>query len=65
MNKTTLTAITKVLSEGGSSSANFVAMIKVINPEEKEEDYNFNCALDQTEKRHYIHDCPGHADYEI
>ena len=45
--KTTLTAaITKVLSEaGGSSSANFVAYDQIDKaPEEKERNYNFNCA---------------------
>ena len=42
--KTTLTAaITKVLSEAGTSSANFVAYDQIDKaPEEKERNYDFN-----------------------
>ena len=65
--KTTLTAaITKVLSEGGSSSANFVAYDQIDKaPEERKRNTISTAHVEyETEKRHYAHvDCPGHADY--
>jgi elongation factor Tu len=64
--KTTLTsAITKVLSEtGGSTAMDFDQIDKA--PEEKERGITISIAHVEyeTETRHYAHvDCPGHADY--
>lgn len=64
--KTTLTAaITKVLSEAGTSQARpFDSIDKA--PEEKARGITISTAHVEyeTEKRHYAHvDCPGHADY--
>merc|ERR1739838_1167894 len=64
--KTTLTAaITKVLSEKGSSE--FKRYDEIDNaPEEKARGITINAAHIEyaTEERHYGHtDCPGHADY--
>ena len=64
--KTTLTAaITKVLAEGGDSSA--VAFDEIDKaPEERERGITISTAHVEyeTENRHYAHvDCPGHADY--
>jgi elongation factor Tu len=64
--KTTLTsAITKVLSETGGSTAMDFAQIDNA-PEEKERGITISISHVEyeTEKRHYAHvDCPGHADY--
>ena len=64
--KTTLTAaITKVLSDAGSSS--FRSFDSIDNaPEERERGITIATAHVEyeTENRHYAHvDCPGHADY--
>src|SRR6187431_3314032 len=66
--KTTLTAaITKVLSEQGTSNTGIKSFEEIDNaPEEKERGITINTSHVeyQTEKRHYAHvDCPGHADY--
>ncbi len=66
--KTTLTAaITKVLSEGGSSSTGFTAFDQIDKaPEERERGITIAIAHVEyeTENRHYAHvDMPGHADY--
>ena len=66
--KTTLTAaITKVLSEAGSSSADVIAFDQIDKaPEERARGITISTAHVEyeTENRHYAHvDCPGHADY--
>ena len=66
--KTTLTAaISKVLSEQGTSSAGIMSFAEIDNaPEEKARGITINTSHVEyeTEKRHYAHvDCPGHADY--
>ena len=66
--KTTLTAaITKVLSEGGSSSTGFTAFDQIDKaPEERERGITIAIAHVEYEtvNRHYAHvDMPGHADY--
>ncbi len=65
--KTTLTAaITKVLSEQGTSSTGIKSFEEIDNaPEEKARGITINTSHVEyeTEKRHYAHvDCPGHAD---
>src|SRR6202795_4239324 len=66
--KTTLTAaISKVLSEQGTSSAGIMSFAEIDNaPEEKARGITINTSHVEyeTEARHYAHvDCPGHADY--
>src|SRR6266545_3416153 len=66
--KTTLTAaITKVLSEQGTSQTGIKSFEEIDNaPEEKARGITINTSHVEyeTEKRHYAHvDCPGHADY--
>src|SRR3981081_4086268 len=66
--KTTLTAaITKVLSEQGTSTTGVKSFEEIDNaPEEKERGITIATSHVeyQTENRHYAHvDCPGHADY--
>jgi len=66
--KTTLTAaITKVLSERGTSSTGFTAFDEIDKaPEERERGITIAIAHVEyeTENRHYAHvDMPGHADY--
>ncbi|MDO8687639.1 MAG: elongation factor Tu [Dehalococcoidales bacterium] len=66
--KTTLTsAITLVLSKGGSPGTGFRAFDTIDNaPEEKARGMTIAIAHVEyeTEKRHYAHiDCPGHADF--
>jgi elongation factor Tu len=66
--KTTLTAaITKVLSDAGTSSTGATSFDQIDKaPEEKERGITINSAHVEyeTENRHYAHvDCPGHADY--
>src|SRR6202795_2373279 len=66
--KTTLTAaISKVLSEQGTSSAGIRSFAEIDNaPEEKARGITINTSHVEyeTEARHYAHvDCPGHADY--
>jgi elongation factor Tu len=66
--KTTLTAaITKVLSEQGTSNTGIKSFEEIDNaPEEKARGITINTSHVEyeTEKRHYAHvDCPGHADY--
>ena len=66
--KTTLTAaITKVLSERGTSSTGFTAFDDIDKaPEERERGITIAIAHVEyeTENRHYAHvDMPGHADY--
>jgi len=66
--KTTLTAaITKVLSEAGTSSTGFTAFDDIDKaPEERERGITIAIAHVEyeTENRHYAHvDMPGHADY--
>jgi elongation factor Tu len=66
--KTTLTAaITKVLSDAGTSSTGATSFDQIDKaPEEKQRGITINSAHVEyeTENRHYAHvDCPGHADY--
>src|SRR6266699_1163214 len=66
--KTTLTAaITKVLSEQGTSTTGIKSFEEIDNaPEEKARGITINTSHVEyeTEARHYAHvDCPGHADY--
>src|SRR6266849_6201369 len=66
--KTTLTAaITKVLSDQGTSTTGIKSFEEIDNaPEEKARGITINTAHVEyeTETRHYAHvDCPGHADY--
>src|SRR5829696_1258552 len=66
--KTTLTAaISKVLAEQGTSSADVRSFEQIDNaPEEKARGITINTSHVEyeTDKRHYAHvDCPGHADY--
>src|SRR3989449_2673070 len=66
--KTTLTAaITKVLSEQGTSTTGVKSFEEIDNaPEEKARGITINTSHVEyeTEARHYAHvDCPGHADY--
>ena len=66
--KTTLTAaITKVLSEQGTSTTGVKSFEEIDNaPEEKARGITINTSHVEyeTENRHYAHvDCPGHADY--
>jgi elongation factor Tu len=66
--KTTLTAaITKVLSDAGTSTTGATSFDQIDKaPEEKERGITINSAHVEyeTENRHYAHvDCPGHADY--
>src|SRR3954453_7833828 len=66
--KTTLTAaITKVLSEQGTSTTGIKSFEEIDNaPEEKARGITINTSHVEyeTENRHYAHvDCPGHADY--
>src|SRR5207244_930177 len=66
--KTTLTAaITKVLSEQGTSTTGVKSFEEIDNtPEEKARGITINATHVEyeTENRHYAHvDCPGHADY--
>ena len=66
--KTTLTsAITLVLSKGGSGTTGYREFDSIDNaPEEKARGLTIAIAHIEyeTEKRHYAHiDCPGHADY--
>src|SRR5512133_1755589 len=66
--KTTLTAaITKVLSDQGTSTTGIKSFEEIDNaPEEKARGITINTSHVEyeTEKRHYAHvDCPGHADY--
>src|SRR5213592_1831461 len=66
--KTTLTAaITKVLSEQGTSTTGIKSFDEIDNaPEEKARGITINTSHVEyeTEARHYAHvDCPGHADY--
>src|SRR5947209_9729924 len=66
--KTTLTAaITKVLSEQGTSTTGVKSFEEIDNaPEEKARGITTNTSHVEyeTENRHYAHvDCPGHADY--
>ena len=65
--KTTLTAaITKVLSEQGTSTTGVKSFEEIDNaPEEKARGITINTSHVEyeTEARHYAHvDCPGHAD---
>ena len=66
--KTTLTAaITKVLSDAGTSTTGATSFDQIDKaPEEKQRGITINSAHVEyeTENRHYAHvDCPGHADY--
>src|SRR2546429_2152812 len=66
--KTTLTAaITKVLSEQGTSTTGIKSFEEIDNaPEEKARGITINTSHVEyeSEARHYAHvDCPGHADY--
>src|SRR5437762_12105157 len=66
--KTTLTAaITKVLSEQGTSTTGIKSFEEIDNaPEEKARGITINTSHVEyeTANRHYAHvDCPGHADY--
>src|SRR5213080_3906951 len=66
--KTTLTAaITKVLSEQGTSTTGIKSFAEIDNaPEERQRGITINTSHVEyeTEARHYAHvDCPGHADY--
>ena len=66
--KTTLTAaITKVLSDQGTSTTGIKSFEEIDNaPEEKARGITINTSHVEyeTENRHYAHvDCPGHADY--
>jgi elongation factor Tu len=66
--KTTLTAaITKVLSDAGTSTTGATSFDEIDKaPEEKQRGITINSAHVEyeTENRHYAHvDCPGHADY--
>ncbi len=66
--KTTLTAaITKVLSDAGTSTTGATSFDQIDKaPEEKQRGITINSAdvEYETENRHYAHvDCPGHADY--